>query len=286
MAPRGNQNIISAGSHSTQVMVNVSGDDIIASNQNQSDLAELDPVTLAIPGPSSSRVPMSSTDSQRPELYDVTTTVNRRAADNDSSIVSQVEMVPSIKDSHESQKMMRFQAIFFLIALTTVTLAVYAPTDKHTLDRHGVEKVLLVENKVGRNINGRRGEGSLSVLDVIDANRRAGSRNVGTSHGIGSEFITHGSSSGRGLSGASVGGKTSVSGIIRGSSIGLSRALSDDDDHFTSGSRIGSSGLTRNVDLSRNSHLETIGSSRGVSGHTGTDILDAISSGPGGRVVF
>ncbi|CAG2219709.1 E2.7.3.2 [Mytilus edulis] len=258
-----NQNIIAAGSHSTQVMVNVSGDDIIASNQNQSDLAELDPVTLAIPGPSSSRVPMSSTDSQRPELYDVTTTVNRRAADNDSSIVSQVEMVPSIKDSH-----------------------VYAPTDKHALDRHGVEKVLLVENTVERNINRRRGEGSLSVLDIIDANRRAGSRNVGTARGIGSEFITHGSSSGRGLSGASVEGKTSVSGIIRGSSIGLSRALSGDDDHFTSGSRIGSSGLARNVDLSRNSHLETIGSSRGVSGHTGTDILDAISSGRGGRVVF
>ncbi|XP_071124301.1 uncharacterized protein [Mytilus edulis] len=182
--------------------------------------------------------------------------------------------------------MMRFQAIFFLIALTTVTLAVYAPTDKHALDRHGVKKVLLVENTVERNINRRRGEGSLSVLDIIDANRRAGSRNVGTARGIGSEFITHGSSSGRGLSGASVGGKTSVSGIIRGSSIGLSRALSGDDDHFTSGSRIGSSGLARNVDLSRNSHLETIGSSRGVSGHTGTDILDAISSGRGGRVVL
>ncbi|CAG2254710.1 unnamed protein product [Mytilus edulis] len=100
MAPRGNQNIIAAGSHSTQVMVNESGDEIIASNQNQSDRAELDPVTVAIPGPSSSRVPRSSTDSQRPELYDVTTTINRRAADNVSSIVSQVEMVPSIQDSH------------------------------------------------------------------------------------------------------------------------------------------------------------------------------------------
>ncbi|CAG2244684.1 unnamed protein product [Mytilus edulis] len=100
MAPRGNQNIIAAGSHSTQVMVNASGDEIIASNQNQSDRAELDPVTVAIPGPSSSRVPMSGTDSQRPELYDVTTTINRREADNDSSIVSQVEMVPAIQDSH------------------------------------------------------------------------------------------------------------------------------------------------------------------------------------------
>ncbi|CAG2219713.1 unnamed protein product [Mytilus edulis] len=164
---------------------------------------------------------------------------------------------------------------------------VYAPSDKHALDKHGVEKVLLVENTVGRNINRRRGEGSLSVLDVIDANRRAGSRGVRTSHGIGgSEFITHGSSSGRGLSGASVGGRSSVSGIIRGSSIGLARALSDDDDHFTSGSRIGSSGLARNVDLSRNSHLETIGSGRGVSGHTGADILDAISSGRGGRGIL
>ncbi|OPL07311.1 hypothetical protein AM593_01601, partial [Mytilus galloprovincialis] len=79
---------------------------------------------------------------------------------------------------------MRFQAIFFLIALTTVTLAVYAPKDKHALDRHGVEKVLLVENTVERNINRRRGEGSLSVLNIIDANRRAGARNVGTSRGI------------------------------------------------------------------------------------------------------
>ncbi|VDI64884.1 Hypothetical predicted protein [Mytilus galloprovincialis] len=181
---------------------------------------------------------------------------------------------------------MTFQTIFVLMALATITAAVYAPSDKHALDRHGVEKDLLVENTVGRNINRRRGEGSLSVLDVIDANRRIGSRNVGTSHGIGSEFITHGSSSGRGLSGASVGGKTSVSGIIRGSSIGLSRALSSDDDHFTSGSRIGSSGLARNVDLSRNSHLETIGSDHGVSGHSGAHILDAISSGRGGRVVL
>ncbi|CAG2219708.1 unnamed protein product [Mytilus edulis] len=197
MAPRGNQNIIAAGSHSTQVMVNASGDEIIASNQNQSDRAELDPVTVAIPGPSSSRVPMSSTDSQRPELYDVTTTINRRAADNDSSIVSQVEMVPSIQDSHEFQMMMRFQAIFFLIALTSVTLAVYAPTDKHALDRHGEEKVCWLKTQL-RNINGRRGGVSLSVLDVIDGNRRAGSR-TGTSHGIGNEFLTHGSSSRRGL---------------------------------------------------------------------------------------
>ncbi|XP_071124331.1 uncharacterized protein [Mytilus edulis] len=180
--------------------------------------------------------------------------------------------------------MMRFQTIFVLIALTTITVAVYAPSDKHALDRHGVEKVLLVENTVGRNINRRRGEGSLSVLDVIDANRRVGSRGVGTSHGIGSEFFTHGSSSGRGLSGSSVGGRNSV--IIRGSSTGLSRGLSDDDDHFTSGSRIGSSGLVRNVDLSRNSHLETIGSGRGVSGHSGADIIDAISSRRGGRVVL
>ena len=56
-------------------------------------------MTVAIPGPSS-RVLRSSTDSEQPELYDVTTTINRRAADNVSSIVSQVEMVPSIQDSH------------------------------------------------------------------------------------------------------------------------------------------------------------------------------------------
>ncbi|CAC5401645.1 unnamed protein product [Mytilus coruscus] len=101
MAPRGNQNIIAAGSHSTQVMVNESGDEIIASNQNHSDRAELDPVTVAIPGPSSSRVLMSSTESLRPESHDVATTIRRRAADNDSSIVSQVKMVPSIQDSHD-----------------------------------------------------------------------------------------------------------------------------------------------------------------------------------------
>ncbi|XP_063424223.1 uncharacterized protein LOC134707963 [Mytilus trossulus] len=182
--------------------------------------------------------------------------------------------------------MMRFQTIFILMALTTITVAVYAPTDKHALDRHGVAKVFLDEHTVGRNINRRRGDGSLSVLDVIDANRRAGSRGVATSHGIGSEFITHGSSSGRGLSGVSVGGRTAVSGSIRGSSIGLSRALSDANDQFTSGSRIGSSGLARNLDLSRNSHLETIGSGHGVSGHSGADIPDAISSGRGGRVVL
>ncbi|VDI44634.1 Hypothetical predicted protein, partial [Mytilus galloprovincialis] len=49
MAPRGNQNIIAAGSHSTPVMVNESGDEIIASNQNHSDRAELDPTTVTIP---------------------------------------------------------------------------------------------------------------------------------------------------------------------------------------------------------------------------------------------
>ncbi|CAC5424606.1 unnamed protein product [Mytilus coruscus] len=46
------------------------------------------------------------------------------------------------------------------------------------------------------------------------------------------------------------------------------------------GSIIGSSGqsLTGRLDLSNNDHLETIGSSRALSGHTGSDILDAISS--------
>ncbi|CAG2224803.1 unnamed protein product [Mytilus edulis] len=218
--------------------------------------------------------------------------------------------------------MMKFQTFLFLIALTTVTVAVYAPKEKHALDIHGVE------NTVRRNGNGRRGGESLSVLDVIDANRRSGSRGVETSHGIGSEFITHGSSDSIGLSGGSVGRRTSVS---RGSSAGLSRGLSDDDsisnchygcgddklcrsghkcvhdgcssycvdissrssssgltrvsnndDHMSSGSRIGSSGLARNIDLSRSSHLETIGSRRGVSGHSGSDILDSISAGRGG----
>ncbi|XP_052082377.1 uncharacterized protein LOC127720005 [Mytilus californianus] len=241
--------------------------------------------------------------------------------------------------------MMRFQTIFFSMALTTMTVAAYAPTEKHALDIHGVKKVLQAENTVGRDFNGRRGVGSLSVLDVIDANRRAGSRAVGTSHGIGNEFIRHGSSASRGLSGGSIGGRTSVSEIIRSSSAGVSRALPDDDSisschygcggdklcrsghkciqngcssycveissgsiigasglsdsikreiirslssgftrvssndgNLSSGSRIGSSGLARNLDLSRNAHLETIGSSRAISGHTGSDILDAITS--------
>ncbi|VDI12463.1 Hypothetical predicted protein [Mytilus galloprovincialis] len=99
MALRWNQNIIAAGSYLTQVTVNASGDEIIASNQNQSERAKFEPVTVVIPGPSSSRVPMSSIDSQLPELYHVATTIHRRAADNDSSLVSQVDMVQSIQDS-------------------------------------------------------------------------------------------------------------------------------------------------------------------------------------------
>ncbi|CAG2219704.1 unnamed protein product [Mytilus edulis] len=159
----------------------------------------------------------------------------------------------------------------------------------------------------------------------------------GTSHGIDSEFITHGSSSGRGLSWVTVGGRTSISGTIRGLSAVLSRALSNDDSsrhkclpeggssycvdicygniigasrladsirrvnmgsemirsllsgltrvssndgHLSSGSRIGTSDMARNVDLSLISYLETIGSGCGVSGHSSPDILDAISSGP------
>ncbi|XP_052085273.1 uncharacterized protein LOC127722421 [Mytilus californianus] len=238
--------------------------------------------------------------------------------------------------------MMRFQTIFLLMALTTMTVAAYSPTEKHALDKHGAKKILQVENTVGRDINGRSGVGSLSVLDVIDANRRAGSRAVGTSHGIGNDFLSRGSSASRGLSGGSIGGRTSVTEIIRGSSAGISRALSDDDSisnchygcggdklcrsghkcihngcssycveissgsiigasglsdsirreivrsvssgltrvssndgHLSSGSRIGSSGLARDLGLSSNSHLETIGRSRGISGHTGSDILDA-----------
>ncbi|VDI12154.1 Hypothetical predicted protein [Mytilus galloprovincialis] len=65
MAPRWNQNISASGSHSTPVM--------------SSDVEY--------------RV-------SRPESHDVATTIHRRAADNCSSIVSQVGMVPSIQDSH------------------------------------------------------------------------------------------------------------------------------------------------------------------------------------------
>ncbi|CAC5363060.1 unnamed protein product [Mytilus coruscus] len=100
MAPRGNQNMDVVGTPSTRVMVNASGNEFIASNQNQIERAELDPMTVVIRGQSSSRVLMSSTDSQRPELHDVTTAIHRRAADNDSRIVSQDEMIPSIQESH------------------------------------------------------------------------------------------------------------------------------------------------------------------------------------------
>ncbi|CAG2216921.1 unnamed protein product [Mytilus edulis] len=172
---------------------------------------------------------------------------------------------------------------------------------------------------------------------------RAGSRAVGTSHGIGNELLTQGSSSGRGLPRDSVGSRTFAS---RGSLAGLSRSLSDDDTdchygcgddklcrsghkcvhdgcssycveissgsmigssrlsdsvrrrntgsssvltrvssndgHLSSGSRIGSSGLARNLDLSRNGHLETIGSSRG--GRSGLDVLDTVSLRRSGSV--
>ncbi|XP_052082994.1 uncharacterized protein LOC127720439 [Mytilus californianus] len=227
-------------------------------------------------------------------------------------------------------EMMRFQTIFLSMAVTTMIVAAYSPTE-HALDIHGVKKILQVKNTVGRDIDGRRGVGSLSVLDVIDANRRAGSRAVGTSHGIDSTRLSRGS----------VGSRASVSEIIRGSSASMSRALSDDDSisnchygcggdklcrsghkcihngcssycveissgsiigasglsdsirreiirslssdltrvssndgHLSAGSRIGSSGLARNLGLSSNSHLENIGSSRVMSGHTGSDILD------------
>ncbi|CAC5424600.1 unnamed protein product [Mytilus coruscus] len=223
-----------------------------------------------------------------------------------------------------------------------MTVTAYSPTEKHALDIHGVKKILPVENTVGRDINGRSGVGSPSVLDVIDANRRAGSRAVGTSHGIGTVFLSRGSSASRGLSGGSIGGRTSVSEIIIGSSSGMSRALSDDesisnchygcggdklcrsghkcihngcssycveissgsiigasglsdsirreiirsltrvssnDGHLSSGSRIGSSGLARNLELSSNAHLETIGRSRGMSGHAGSDVTNLRRSG-------
>ncbi|CAC5424602.1 unnamed protein product [Mytilus coruscus] len=240
--------------------------------------------------------------------------------------------ITSRKEFLDMLEMMRFQTIFLSMAVTTMIVAAYSPTEKHALDIHGVKKILQVENTVGRDIDGRRGVGSLSVLDVIDANRRAGSRAVETSHGIGSTR----------LSGGSVGSRTSVSEIIRGSSAGMSRALSDDDSisnchygcggdklcrsghkcihngcssycveissgsiigasglsdslrreiirslssgltrvsnndgHLSSSGRIGSSGLARNLDLSSNAHLETISSSRAMSGHTGSDILDA-----------
>ncbi|CAC5383698.1 unnamed protein product [Mytilus coruscus] len=202
------------------------------------------------------------------------------------------EIIP-IALNKEFLEMMRFQTIFFSMALTTMTVAVYAPTGKHALDIHGVKKVLQAENIVGRDINGRRGGGSLSVLDVIDANRRAVSRAVGTSHGIGNEFITRGSSASSGLSRGSVGGRTSVSEIIRGSSAGVSRALSDGESIGNCHYGCGGDKLCRSghkcihdgcssycVEISSGSRIGASGLSDSIRrGNTVTEIVRSSSSG-------
>ncbi|XP_052082905.1 uncharacterized protein LOC127720367 [Mytilus californianus] len=249
--------------------------------------------------------------------------------------------------------MMTFETILLSMALVIMSVAAYSPTEKHELGIHGVKKVLQLENAVGGNIGGHRAD-SLSVLDVIDANRQAGNdrrssavseiiqssssqrsgvvssndalnRNCHYECGVDnlcnvgqkcvrdgcSSYCVRVSSGGvigvSGLSGSIRRGNT-VSEIIRGSSSDLTRVSSIDGSkcsygcgdnklcasglkcvhegcnsycvQISSGSIIGSSGqsLTGRLDLSNNAHLETIGRRSGISGHTGSDILDAISS--------
>ncbi|XP_071124422.1 uncharacterized protein [Mytilus edulis] len=247
--------------------------------------------------------------------------------------------------------MMGFQTILLSVALTIMTVAAYTPTEKK-LGLHGVNKVLQLENGVGRDIGGHRGD-SLSVLDVIDANRRAGSdrrssdvtgiirsssfqrsgsvlsndginRNCHNECGVnklcsvGQKCVRDGCDSYcvQVSSGSVVGASrlsesirrgNAVSEVIRGSSSDLSRLSSIDGSkcsygcgenklcglglkcvhegcnsycvQISSGSRIGlGQSLTGRLDLSNNGHLETIGSSGSMSGHTGSDILEAISA--------
>ncbi|XP_063443967.1 uncharacterized protein LOC134724712 isoform X1 [Mytilus trossulus] len=247
--------------------------------------------------------------------------------------------------------MMRFETLSLSMLLTIMSVAAYTPSEKK-LGLHGVNKVLQLDNGVGRDIGGRRAD-SLSVLDVIDANRRAGSdrrssavseiirsssfqnsaglasndginRNCHYECGVdklcnlGQKCVRDGCdsycvqvSSGSiigesGLSG-SIRRGNAVSEIIRGSSSDISRLSSIDGSkcsygcgenklcasghkcihegcnsycvQLSSGSLIGSGqSLTGRVGLSNNGHLETIGSSGSMSGHTGSDILDAISA--------
>ncbi|CAG2219718.1 unnamed protein product [Mytilus edulis] len=223
--------------------------------------------------------------------------------------------------------MMGFQTILLSVALTIMTVAAYTPTEKK-LD-------------------------SVSVLDVIDANRRSGSdrrssavsgiirsssfqRSAGVSSNDGINRNCHyecgenklcsvgqkcvrdgcdsycvqvssGSVVGASRLSESIRRGNTVSEIIRGSSSDLSRLSSIDGSkcsygcgenklcglglkcvhegcnsycvQISSGSRIGlGQSLTGRLDLSNNGHLETIGSSGSMSGHTGSDILDAISA--------
>ncbi|VDI50476.1 Hypothetical predicted protein [Mytilus galloprovincialis] len=247
--------------------------------------------------------------------------------------------------------MMRFETMSLSMLLTIMSVAAYTPTEKK-LGLHGVNKVLQLDNGVGRDISGRRGD-SLSVLDVIDSNRRAGSdrrssavselirsssfqnsAGIASNDGInrnchyecgvdklcnlGQKCVRDGCDSycvqvssrsiigESGLSGSIRRGNT-VSKIIRGSSSDISRLSSIDGSkcsyqcgenklcapghkcihegcnsycvQLSSGSLIGSGqSLTGRVGLSNNDHLETIGSSDSMSGHIGSDILDAISA--------
>ncbi|VDI01518.1 Hypothetical predicted protein [Mytilus galloprovincialis] len=247
--------------------------------------------------------------------------------------------------------MMGFQTTLLSVALTIMTVAAYTPTEKK-LGLHGVNKVLQLENGVWGDIGGHLGD-SVSVLDVIDANRGSGSdrrssvvsdiirsssfqRSAGVSSNdginrnchyecgenklcsVGQKCVRDGCDSYcvQISSGSVIGASrlteairrgNTVSEIIRGSSSDLSRLSSIDGSkcsygcgenklcglglkcvhegcnsycvQISSGSRIGSGqSLTGRLDLSNNGHLESIGSSRALSDHTGSDILNAISA--------
>ncbi|CAC5422647.1 unnamed protein product [Mytilus coruscus] len=103
VAPRGIQNIDVVGIPSKfyPSWGEYSGEENIASNQNQINRVELYSVTVAIPGPVPSRDLMSRIYSQRTaEFHDVITAIHSRAVDSDPRIVTQDEMVPPIQQNH------------------------------------------------------------------------------------------------------------------------------------------------------------------------------------------
>ncbi|CAC5360784.1 unnamed protein product [Mytilus coruscus] len=83
---------------STQDSLNISRDEVIASNQNQINHVELDPVTEAIPGQAPLRDPRI--DSQRTEFQDVTTMIRSRVVYSDKRMLTQDEIVPAIQQNN------------------------------------------------------------------------------------------------------------------------------------------------------------------------------------------
>ncbi|CAC5383746.1 unnamed protein product [Mytilus coruscus] len=88
VAPRGNQNIDVIATPSTQGSFNISKDEYIASNQNQTNHVELDPVTETIPEKAPLRDLMSRIYFQRTSVY------RSRAVDSNKRKVTQDKIVP------------------------------------------------------------------------------------------------------------------------------------------------------------------------------------------------